>query len=92
MNSMGTVHQIRAEKAKQDDIRATIEQSEPLENLYTMIQYAEVHNGYIDAEDVLILATVAREAINSIWADLEQANRDALQDAILETLLDKDNV
>lgn len=88
---MGTVHQIKAAKPQQDNIRATIESSQPLEDLATMIQYAEVHNGYINAEDVLILAATAREAIDSIWADLEQANRDAFQDAILETLLDKDN-
>lgn len=88
---MGTVHRIKAVQAQQDNIRTIIETSEPLENLATMIQYALVHNGYIDAEDVLLLAETAREAIDSIWADLEQANRDALQDAILETFLDKGN-
>ena len=88
---MGTVHQIKTVKAKQQSIRESIETSEPLENLATMIQYAEVHNGYIDAEDVLILAAAAREAIDSIWTDLKKADQDALQDAILETFLDKGN-
>jgi len=89
---MGTVHQLKAVQPQKDNIRATIETSQPYENLFTMIQYAEVHNGYIDAEDVLILAAAAREAIDSIWTDIEQADRDALQDAILETFLDTNTV
>ena len=88
---MGTVHQIKIVKAKQQSIRESIETSEPLENLATLIQYAEVHNGYIDAEDVLLLAAAAREAIDSIWTDLKKADHDALQDAIFETYLDNGN-
>ena len=64
----------------------------PLDVLAALISQAQECQGRIDPDEVLNLAAAAKEGIESLLSDMEQAGREALQDAVLEAFQAKGNV
>jgi hypothetical protein len=86
--NMGSVHQIR-KPINNDQIPNLSE--EPLNKLAGLISAAQECEGYFEPDEVLELAAAAKEAVESLLSDIEQATREAFQDAVMETFLDKGN-
>lgn len=63
----------------------------PQDRLANLVTYAQVKGGHLEPGEVLALAAAAKDAIESLFSDIEQANREALQEAVFETFLVKGN-
>jgi ABC-type branched-subunit amino acid transport system substrate-binding protein len=63
----------------------------PLDRLATLVTYAQDKGGHLEPDEVLALAAAAKDAVESLFADIEQASKDGFQDAILEMFLAKGN-
>jgi hypothetical protein len=79
---VGSVHQFR-----------TVQNitKEPLDVLSKLINQAEERSGCLNPDEVLKLTVAATEAVKLLLSDLKQICTEALQDAVFETFLDKEN-
>lgn len=84
---MGNVHQLRDQQTVEDLIPDAGQ--EQLDVLTKLIRKAQEANGCIEPAEVLKLAVAATEAVESLLSDMEQADKDALQEAVFETFLVK---
>jgi len=64
---------------------------ESLDVLIELIYKADKANGCIEPVEVLKLAAAAAEAVESLLSDMEQAGREAVQEAIFENIPGKGN-
>ena len=90
---MGNVFELKVPKGSQqaDEYQAPDTEQEPLDILTDLIRKAKEANGCIEPDEVLKLAAAAAEAVESLLCDMEQADREALQEAVFETFLVKGN-
>lgn len=90
---MGNICQLRVlpdgQPAEKDQIPDTGQ--EPLDVLTELIRKAQAGGGCIEPAEVLKLAAAAAEAVESLLSDMEQADKQALQEAIFEKFLVKGN-
>lgn len=61
--------------------------NEPLDHLASLVTYAQDKGGHLEPHEVLALTAATIAAVESLFADIEQASKAAFQDAILETFL-----
>ncbi|MDD2850432.1 MAG: hypothetical protein PHY09_00840 [Desulfuromonadaceae bacterium] len=78
---MGDLHQLREAESR----------SPQLDTLAELITKAQECHGHFYPDEVLALAVAAKAAVESLLSDMEQASKDALQEAIYETFLTKGN-
>jgi len=65
--------------------------SQPLDTLANLIDQAQERNGCISPQEVLDLAAAAKEGVESLFQDIERIDQEAMQEAVFETFLSKED-